>query len=93
MTSNGNNTGDKTMNVNWDNGSANIAWSQIDPSCNSVDVVKATDKAVQLKTGNYTAWFPKVAFKADKYGTAYEVQAWFKSKMTSYQKKAIGFAT
>jgi hypothetical protein len=80
------------MNLNWDNGSANIAWSQIDPSCNSVDVVKATEKAVQLKTGNYVAWFPKAAFKADKYGTAYEVQAWFKGKMTGYQKKAIGFA-
>jgi hypothetical protein len=80
------------MNMNWSNGSANVAWSSIDPSCNTVDVVKETEKAVQLKTGKYTAWFPKAAFKADKYGTSYEVQSWFKAKMTGYQKKAIGFA-
>jgi hypothetical protein len=81
------------MNLNWENGSANVAWSAMDPSCNTVSVVKATERAVQLKAGNCAAWFPKAAFKADKYGTAYEVQNWFKQKMTHQQMKAIGFAS
>jgi hypothetical protein len=79
--------------TNWSNGFVNVAWSRLDPSCNSVDVLKETDKAVQLKTGNCVAWFPKSAFKIDKYGTALEVCQWFKAKMTRYQMKAIGFAS
>jgi hypothetical protein len=80
------------MKTNWSNGSANVAWSPADPSCNTVGVIKETEKAVQLQTGRYAAWFPKAAFKADKYGTSYEVQGWFRLKMTMQQKKAIGFA-
>ena len=79
--------------TNWTDGFVNVAWSHLDPSCNSVDVVKETEKAVQLKTGSFVAWFPKSAFKSDKHGTALEVCQWFKAKMTGYQKKSIGFAS
>jgi hypothetical protein len=78
--------------LNFDNGTANVAWSQNDPTCNTVEVVSTTEKAVRLKTGNAVAWFPRAAFKADKYGTAFEVQSWFRAKMTSCQMRAIGYA-
>ena len=80
------------MDINWSNGWVNVAWSQLDPSCNTVEIVKATEKAVQLKTGNYAAWFPKSAFQVDKHQTCFEVRNWFKRTMTNYQMKAIGFA-
>jgi len=79
--------------ANWSEGFVNVAWSHLDPSCNTVDVVNETEKAVQLKTGRFVAWFPKSAFKTDKYGTAMEVCQWFKAKITGYQMKAIGFAS
>ena len=78
--------------ITWENGLVNVAWSRPDPSCNSVDGVAITDKAVQLKSDSYVAWFPKSAFQVDKYATCFEVRDWFRAKMTRHQKKAIGFA-
>jgi len=78
--------------MNWNNGFANVAWSQNDPTCNEVAVVSVTEKAVQLKSSNCVAWFPKSAFKADKHNTCFELQNWFKTSCTSQHRKALGFS-
>ena len=86
---------DATMTTNdFATGWVMMRWSDLDPSFDGVNVLAVTDKAVRLQaeSSKCSAWFPKSAFKMDKYG-AYQPLAWFKRKMTHYEMKAIGFAS
>jgi hypothetical protein len=78
----------------WANGWVTMRWSDMDPSFAGVTVLKSSDKAVCLLADGRDVtpqWFPKSAFRMDKYG-AYQPLSWFKSKMTMRQMKAIGYA-
>lgn len=82
----------KHIQMTWSEGWANVAWSANDPSCNTVEVITETDKAVRLATNGRSAWFPKSAFELDKHNTCFQVRNWFRAKMTMQQMKAIGYA-
>ena len=78
----------------WETGWVMMRWSENDPSVAGVNVVGQSEKAVRLQseTGKVSAWFPKSAFKMDKYGT-YIPAAWFRNKMTRHEMKALGYAS
>lgn len=77
----------------WNSGWVMVRWSESWPSFDGINVLSETAKAVRLQAENRkaAAWFPKSAFKVDRYG-AYVVLPWFKKKMTHYEMKAIGYA-
>lgn len=77
----------------WETGWVMMRWSERDPSFAGVNVVGQTEKAVRLQaeTSKLSAWFPKSAFKQDKYG-AYLPAAWLRNKMTHREMKALGYA-
>lgn len=76
----------------WTTGWVMMRWSDGWPSFDGVNVLSVTDKAVRLQaeSSKCSAWFPKSAFKMDKYG-AYQPLAWFKRKMSHYEMKALGY--
>ena len=83
-----------TKTHDWASGWVMMRWSELDPSFAGVTVLNASDKAVCLLADgrDVTAqWFPKSAFRMDKYG-AYQPLPWFKQKMSFRQMKAIGYA-
>jgi len=83
-----------TKTYDWANGWVMMRWSELDPGFAGVTVLKLSDKAVCLLADGRDVsaqWFPKSAFRMDKYG-AYQPLPWFKQKMTFSQMKAIGYA-
>jgi hypothetical protein len=77
----------------WATGWVMMRWSDLDPSFSGVTVMKSSEKAVcLLAEGREVSaqWFPKSAFRMDRYGS-YQPVAWFKQKMTNHQMKALGY--
>jgi len=78
----------------WAGGWVTMRWSDTWPCFDGVNVLAETAKAVRLQaeTSKVAAWFPKSAFKMDKYG-AYQPLPWFKKKMSHYEMMALGHAS
>jgi len=81
-----------TKTHDWASGWVTMRWSDAWPSFDGVNVLSETAKAVRLQaeSGKVSAWFPKSAFKMDKYG-AYQPLPWFKRKMSHYEMMALGY--
>lgn len=83
---------DTQITHDWASGWVMMRWSDGWPSFDGVAVLACTAKAVRLRAegSKCSAWFPKSAFKMDKYG-AYQPLAWLKRKMSHYEMKALGY--